>query len=126
MDRALATGHVGQLTVLVPNDCENGHDPCGTKNPVRQFDRFVAREVPKIERSPAFGLTGTIIITWDEGGDPPLNPGNPLLLAVGAGIHTGTISTGSYNHYSLLRTLEDHFGLPHLGRAQSAPPLPIQ
>jgi Phosphoesterase family len=29
----------------------------------------------------------------------------------------GTISTVDYNHYSLLRTVEDIFGLPHLGDA---------
>ena len=48
----------GTSTYIVPNDCENGHDPCGTKDPVRQFDDFLAREVPKIETSPAFGRDG--------------------------------------------------------------------
>jgi hypothetical protein len=32
-------------------------------------------------------------------------------------IRPGTISTVDYNHYSLLRTVEDIFGLPHLGDA---------
>jgi len=32
-------------------------------------------------------------------------------------IRPGTISTVPYNHYSLLRTIEDIFGLPHLGDA---------
>src|SRR4051794_6297354 len=32
-DRALAVGDVGDLNVVVPNDCENGHDPCGTHDP---------------------------------------------------------------------------------------------
>jgi hypothetical protein len=32
-------------------------------------------------------------------------------------IRPGTISTAAYNHYSLLRTIEDIFGLPHLGDA---------
>ena len=32
-------------------------------------------------------------------------------------IRPGTVSTIPYNHYSLLRTIEDIFGLPHLGDA---------
>ncbi len=32
-------------------------------------------------------------------------------------IRPGTVSTGPYNHYSLLRTIEDIFGLPRLGDA---------
>jgi hypothetical protein len=125
LDAALAAGNVGSLNVLVPNDCENGHDPCGTKDPVRQFDAFLAREVPKIEASPAYGTDSTIIITWDEGGDPPHKPGNPLLLAIGARVKQGTTSRASYTHYSLLRTIEDSFGLPKLAHARTARALPI-
>ena len=29
----------------------------------------------------------------------------------------GTVSAVDYNHYSLLRSIEDIFGLPHLGGA---------
>ena len=32
-------------------------------------------------------------------------------------IRPGTVSTVQYNHYSLLRTVEDIFALPHLGDA---------
>jgi hypothetical protein len=32
-------------------------------------------------------------------------------------IAPGTTSATPYNHYSLLRTVEDFFGLPHLGYA---------
>src|SRR6478736_1857956 len=106
-DAALQSGAVGNLNLVVPNDCENGHDPCGTGDRIRQFDDFLAREVPKIEASPAFGATSRIIITWDEGSDPPLNPGNPLLVALGAGVTPRVVRSGSYNHYSLLRSLED-------------------
>jgi phosphatidylinositol-3-phosphatase len=125
MDRALRSGAVGDLNVIVPNDCENGHDPCATKDPVRQFDAFLAREIPKIQASPAFGAGSTILITWDEGADKPLDPGNPLLVAVGRDVRTGVVSTGSYDHDSLLRTLEDRFGVAHLAHARSAAVLPI-
>jgi hypothetical protein len=83
---------------------------------------------------------GLIIVTFDEGSDPaaccgetsgfssdhPNVPG-PGKNGPGGGrigavllsplIRPGTVSTVDYNHYSLLRTIEDIFGLPHLGDA---------
>ncbi len=125
LDAALSAGQLADLDVILPNDCENGHDPCVTKDPVRQFDDFLAREVPKIQASPAYAAGSTILITWDEGADKPLDPGNPLLVAIGSKIKRGVVSRGFYNHYSLLRTIEDQFALPHLAHARTARPLPI-
>ena len=55
---------------IVPNDCENGHDPCNGPSTVHQtvgqFDSFVKREVTKILASPAWNATSVINITWDE------------------------------------------------------------
>ena len=67
---ALAKGKVARFNVVVPNVCESGSDLCGGSSTVAQFDSFLSREIPKIKASPAFGADGTIIITWDEGGDP--------------------------------------------------------
>ena len=125
LDAALRSGRVGALNIVIPNDCENGHDPCATNDPVRQFDAFLAREVPKVRASPAYGANSTIVITWDEGADPPLNPGNPLLVALGPKVKTGVVSTGSYNHYSLLHSIEAQLGLPLLARARTQKPLPV-
>ena len=83
---------------------------------------------------------GLIVITFDEGSDSaaccgeasgfgPDHPNVPLPGKNGPGggrigavvlsplIRPGTVSTVDYNHYSLLRTVEDIFGLPHLGDA---------
>ena len=51
------------------------------------------------------GMTGAVVIA-------------PTFIAGG-----GTDRTGQYNHYSLLRTIEDIFGLPHLGFAADYPDL---
>ncbi|MEA2131797.1 MAG: phosphatidylinositol-3-phosphatase [Solirubrobacteraceae bacterium] len=125
MDATLRSGEVSDLNVIIPNDCENGHDPCATKDPVRQFDDFLAREIPKIQASPAYDANSRIIITWDEGADKPRDPGNPLLLAIGSKIHPALVSSGSYTHYSLLRTIEDGFSLPRLAHAKTAKALPL-
>jgi len=81
-----------------------------------------------------------IVITFDEGSGsaaccsetPGLSLSHPDVLLPGKNgpgggrvgavllsplIKPGTISTTDYNHYSLLRTVEDIFGLPHLGDA---------
>src|SRR4051794_5833131 len=119
-DAALASGAVGDFNLIAPNDCENGHAPCGTRDPVRQFDDFLAREVPKIEASPAFGANGTILITWDEGGDPPHKPGHVLTVAVGPLVKAGVVDRRRYDHYSLERTLAAGFVLRPLAHARKA------
>jgi hypothetical protein len=119
-DAALQAGAVGDLNLVVPNDCENGHDPCGTGDRIRQFDDFLAREVPTIEASPAFGTEGTILITWDEGSDPPQDPGHVLLAALGPLIRPGAIDATRHDHYGLERTLADGFGLRALAHARTA------
>jgi len=118
-DAALATGAVGDLNLIVPNDCENGHDPCGD-DPVRHFDQFLAREVPKIESSPAFGSDGVILVTWDEGADPPKDPGHVGLLALGPLVNAGTVDRVRHNHYGLERTLAAGFRVAPLAHAKKS------
>ena len=122
-DAALAVGNVGRFNLIIPNDCENGHDRCGTHDAVRQFDDFLAREVPKIQASPAFA-DGTLIITWDEGADPPRDPKHVGLAVRGSQVRPGVYGRTGYTHYSLLRTLEDGFGITrHLAHAAHARPI---
>ena len=113
---ALAEGNVARFNLVLPNVCESGSDLCaGSSNTVTQFDDFLRREIPKIEASPAFGRDGRIIITWDEGGDPI--DGTFCMVVLGANVKPGVYGGGPFTHYSLLRTLEDGFGLtPHLAR----------
>src|SRR6201999_3676189 len=96
---------------------------------------------PLITDSPAFKQDGLLIITFDESdgrGDeaataccdemglpgeskPPgyFGPGGGRIGAVllSPFIKPGTVSNVPYNHYSLLRTVEDIFGVGHLGYA---------
>jgi phosphatidylinositol-3-phosphatase len=97
--------------------------------------------LPRILASPAFKKDGLLIITFDESegngpegstaccGEKPLasarrpagvmGPGGGRIGAVVLSpyVEAGTVSTVPYNHYSLLRTVEDIFGLGHLGYA---------
>lgn len=120
-DRKLADGTIPRFNYIVPNDCENGHDPCGGPNTVNQtvgqFDAFVKREVAKITASPAWDSTSVINVTWDEQGD-----GSPHDYQVGSIWYGDQVKPGVYHgrwtHASLLRTVEDAFGLAHLHAAK--------
>jgi phosphatidylinositol-3-phosphatase len=122
--------------------CQNG-----AKGGLNQADKFLATWVPRITASPAYQQGGLIFITFDESGDDtnakaccgeldslgytdPSHPNvnEPGLYGPGGGrvgavalspfIKPGTTSGVDYNHYSLLKTMEEIFGLPLLGDAK--------
>jgi hypothetical protein len=130
----LAFGNVASFNTVIPNGCDDGEASCAPINDAStQFDDFLAREVPLIEASPAFGKDGVIIITYDEaqrmGGLAPHN-------GLGQGGHTvcaiisPLVTAGSYSAqtfaYSLLRTLQNGFAVsPYLGAAADVSALPV-
>jgi len=131
------------FSFLAPNLCNDGHDATcadGAPGGLAQADRFLAHWVPVIMAAPAYQDGGLIVITFDEGSDTaaccgessglgPSHPDVPLPGKTGPGggrigavllsplIRPRTVSAAQYNHYSLLRTIEDIFALPHLGDA---------
>ena len=125
---ALARGAMPRFNFVIPNDCQNGHDVCGhSTDPVRQFDTFLAQEVPKIEASPSFDDKSVIIVTYDEWNDqppPPRGDHRVVFLALGGPIQPGVYGSGPYTHYSFLRTMEDAFRLHgYLANAATAKPI---
>jgi phosphatidylinositol-3-phosphatase len=128
----LATGQVASLNMVIPNGCQDGEANCKpVNNRYTQFDDFLAQEVPKIEASPAFGSNGVIIVTYDEdqraGGIAAKNgfgSGGHVACAIISPLATAGSYGQRYFHYSLLRTLEDGFGLgPYLGNANAVTPI---
>jgi acid phosphatase len=61
-----------------------------------------------------------LIVTFDEnaGGSTHSIP----TIIVGANVRPG-VYTERLDHYGLLRTIEDAYGLPRLGRAKAASPV---
>lgn len=129
---------------ITPNLCNDGHDlRCadGSTGGLVGINRFLEKWVPVITRSPAFRKDGLLIVTFDESdgvapdayaaccNEQPLStdPDQPGFRGPGGGrigavllspyIRPGTVSAVPYNHYSLLRTVEDIFDLGHLGYA---------
>jgi hypothetical protein len=120
-DSALRRGVVPRFNYIVPNDCENGHDPCGSR-PIGQYDRFVRREVAKIKASPAYGPRSVIVVTWDEQGDATPHNARVGSLWIGPHVKAGTYR-GDWSHASLLGTIERAYGLPLLADARKAAPI---
>jgi phosphatidylinositol-3-phosphatase len=128
-DAAVASGGTAQFNFVVPNECEDGHDNCKpTGNAVTQFDQFLQREIPKIQAGDPNAL---ILVTYDEGtsnrgdgnGHQFAGGGNVAFFAVGPQVVHGVYGA-TYDHYSLLRTLEDGYGLgSYLGGAAGASPI---
>ncbi|MEO7557198.1 MAG: alkaline phosphatase family protein [Acidimicrobiales bacterium] len=131
------------VSFISPDLCHDGHDtPCvdGQPGGLVSADAFLQQWVPPILASSAFQRDGLLIVTFDEaelgeadsaaaccGERPGPNSAAPGLVGPGGGrtgavvvsrsITPGTVNDTPYNHYSLLRTIEDVFGLTHLGMA---------
>jgi len=141
-----AAGTTADLTYITPDLCHDGHDaPCvdGRPGGLVSADQFLSTWVPRIQASPAFRSDGLLIVTFDEA-DSPLGdataccggaagPNSPLpgitgpgggrvgAVVLGPSVRPGTTSATAYDHYALLASIEDVFGLAHLGRAATAP-----
>jgi len=91
--------------LIVPNLTNDMHD--GT---VAQGDAFLEALVPKILGSPAFG-SGLLFITWDEGSGTLGGGGQVATLVNADDVPTGFRSSKTHDHFSLLRTVQDAWGL---------------
>jgi hypothetical protein len=129
------------LTFITPDLCHDGHDAtCADGGPggMPAADAFLREWVPRITSSPAYQSDGLLAIVFDEaasdssaccGERPGPNTPAPGGQSGGPGggrtgavllspfIAPGTTSDQQYNHYSLLRSIEDYFGVAHLGYA---------
>jgi hypothetical protein len=131
-NQALATGNVADFNFVIPNGCEDGEANCAPiHNRYTQFDAFLAKEVPLIQQSPAFGSDGVIIVVYDEderagglAGKNGFGEGGHVVCAILSPLAVPGPVDGVFYHYSLLRTLEDGFELPgYVGNANDVTPI---
>jgi phosphatidylinositol-3-phosphatase len=131
------------LSYIVPDRCHDASPvPCtaGAPSGPADADSLLQQIVPKILASKAYKKDGLLVITSDEAPSSGEladstsccgQPAYPNFTSTGFGhgggavgalllspfIKGGGISQETYNHYSLLKTIEDAFGLAHLGYA---------
>lgn len=100
--------------LIVPNMCNDMHD-CS----VATGDAFLKKLVPRIQAAMA-KQPGVLFITWDEGGSSVGGGGRVATLVIGPGVRPGYRSAVRHDHYSLLRTIENAWGLGCLHRSCTA------
>jgi len=101
---------------LTPNLCNDGHD-CSLST----ADAWLGVWVPQILSGPDF-TSGhlTVVITFDE--DDSSQGNKVAFVVIDPRLHGITV-TGTYNHYSLTRWLDDNAGAAPLRNAATAPDL---
>lgn len=115
----LSAGAVPDFVWITPDLCHDGHD-C----PLSQADAWLAGALPPILHSTAFTQGGALFITFDEGQDSSsvgccryAAGGQVFTLVASPLAKRGALVSVPYDHYSLLRTIEDAWNLPHLAAA---------
>jgi len=99
---------------ITPNMINDMHD--GT---VADGDNFLKAFLPRITGSAAFN-NSLVLVTFDEGTTAVNGGGHIMTVAITPTITAGYKATAAYTHYSMLRTVEQAWGLPCLGNAASA------
>ena len=145
LDADLKADRLPSFALVVPNQCDEMHGLSGEGVPadcdhrnipqlIGRGDRVVGDLVARLRKTAAWKSRKNmaIVITFDEGsggskggccGVTPNAPSNyggghiPTIVITNHGPR-GVRDATPYNHYSLLRTIEDAFGIrPHLRRA---------
>src|SRR3954464_5533170 len=135
----ISNGTLPAFSFITPDTCHDGHDnPCAgqTTGGLAAADPWLSPTLPPLLNYLAAN-NGLLVINFDEGSTPsasaalatPSDFSCTSCVSLGAGGRTGavlisprlpqgaTVSTG-YDHYSLLRTIEDTFGISeHLNLA---------
>ena len=122
----LAAGHAPNFALLVPDVCHDLHGDVrcrGRANVERMGDAFLKTWADKIMASSVWKPGAALIVTFDEGEDAQGGGGRVATLILTPQGKPGVVSDQRYNHYSLLRTLEDRLGLPPLRNAAQAKPM---
>ncbi len=133
--------HMPSYVFIAPNQCNDQHgftggspippgcEPAaGDAGLLKLGDAFLQRTVTAIQNSPSFTERSVIFVVWDEN-DFSGNLGCCGAPGVGGG-HIASIVVTKHgkprksalpmNHYSMLATIEDGFGLSRLANAKTA------
>ena len=113
----LAAGRLPSFSLVVPDLCHDMHD-C----PVSTGDAWLRTFLPPVLASPQM-RGGVVFVVFDEGTTGLRGGGHIPSLVLGATVRTGSRSAATTDHYGLLRTIEDAWGLPRLGASAQARPI---
>ena len=115
--RDLRFGTMPDFALVVPDLCHDMHD-CS----IATGDRWLAGFLRPLLRSPEIGGTAIFVI-FDEGSTNAHGGGHVPALVLGPLVRPHAIVSARIDHYNLLRTIEDAWSLPRLGRSATAVPI---
>ncbi len=124
-----AAGNVANYNFIAPDTCHDGHDDSKAGCKLTDADNWLRQQLPAVLASTAYRDGGAVFVTFDEaesadtssccggigGGHIATAVMSPMLRTPAA-----SAADAPYSHYSLLRTVEDDFGLSCLRRACDA------
>lgn len=102
------------VSFVIPNNDDNMHD-----GSIAQADAWLSRELSGYANW-AVANNSLLIVTWDEDDGGPRNQIPTVIY--GAHVQPGNYNE-QINHYSVLSTLEQMYGLPKTGYAAGAAPI---
>ncbi len=115
--RDLAGGKLPDFLLVVPDLCHDMHD-CS----VPTGDAWLAKFLQPLLASKQL-LGGVVFVVFDEGVTREGGGGRVAALALGPAVTPHSRAVRASTHYGLLRTIEDAWGLPLLGRSTQARPI---
>ena len=110
----LRAGKLPDFALVVPDLCNSMHD-CS----VPVGDAWLRKTAP-----PLLTLPNTaVFVLFDEGESNERGGGHAPALVLGTAVRPGAKYTAVTDHYGVLRTIEDAWTLPLLGRSARAAPI---
>jgi len=104
------------IAFVSPNLCNDAHD-CS----LATADTFLKGFLPSVFNAPDWAHS-ELFVTWDEGTTDTNGGGHVTMLVARPGL-SGFSSSTFHNHYGLLRTIQDVFGLGCLASSCTAAPM---
>ncbi len=115
MEKDWKDGKLAEFNMVIPNNKSNGHD-----TNIAASAAWIHNKFNSFLKNPQLMKDTLVIITYDEGSYTLKNQIYTVLL--GPSINPGSTNTDKHTHYSLLRMIEDEWGLNSLGRGDQAAP----
>jgi hypothetical protein len=106
--------HLPAFSFVAPNLCHDAHD-C----PLSSADAFLAHWLPPLLQVPRTA----VFVLFDEGTTSIGGGGRIEAFVAGTAVKRDVVLRRPVDHYTVLRTVEDLFGLPHLGASRTETPL---
>jgi hypothetical protein len=114
LNRDRAADALPDFALVIPDLCHSMHD-CS----VAVGDTWLRQTVTPLLRLP----NTAVFVLFDEGSSSERGGGHTAALVVGSAVRRGARFAVVTGHYGALRTIEQAWGLPLLGRSASARPI---